>query len=95
MFAGKDRKLIRTLIYPVQFEKDPTSAVDRIAGQIEKGKVLVASPLDYFNAIRSGLESTEQLSGLIPQNHSEQVIREYLRSLNARLEAMPAKVEEA
>jgi hypothetical protein len=42
---------------------------------------------EYLNAVRSGLESKEQLSDPIPKNHSERVIRGYLKQVRSRLES--------
>jgi hypothetical protein len=45
------------------------------------------SHADYIAAIAAALKSSEQLSELVPQVHSEAVIRDYLSAVQRRLEA--------
>jgi len=63
-------------------------AHDRIDQVIE---IIIDRPAgsraDYVAAIAAALESSEQLSELVPQVHSEAVIRDYLSALQRRLGA--------
>jgi hypothetical protein len=94
-FEDSERSLIRGLIYPIQFETNPVKGIDRVMSQVINAGALGATPEEYLNAVRSGLESKEQLSDLIPQNHSEQVIRGYLKQVRDRLESALRTADEA
>jgi len=67
---------LRVLIYPIQFEKNPVDGIDRVMLQISG-----ENPAEYVAAVDAGLQSDELLSELIPQPHSESVIRAYLAEL--------------
>jgi len=75
---------LRVLIYPIQFNANPIDNVDwvlamtfREDGEGKRG--------EYLAAIRTGLESSESLAALIPQDHSEAVIRDYLGEVARRI----------
>jgi hypothetical protein len=70
--------LIRGLIYPVQFENDPRNGIDRVLDLVVNEGAMDATPMEYLAAIREALASNEALGELIPQDHSEDVIRRYL-----------------
>ena len=77
--------VIRTVIYCIQFEDDPTQvqAVDhalRIA--VDKSDL---GRDEYRYAIVSALASNELVSELILQDHSEETLRRFLELLLARL----------
>ena len=78
--------LIRALIYPVQFDENPLDAVDHVMNIVVTRRALDAMPAEYLAGIREGLTADEQLSRLIPQNHSEEVIRKYLAEIAHRIE---------
>jgi hypothetical protein len=80
------RTLIRALIYVVQFAESPLDSIDEVFERVIVGRAMHASADEYLAAIKSALESTEQLSQLIPQDHPEVVIRSYLAALQKRLE---------
>jgi hypothetical protein len=81
----KSKAIIRMLIYPVQFDRNPVNCIDHVFGHaILPG--LTETPEEYLAAISAALESSEQLSELIPQSHPEAVIREYLAAVRQRLE---------
>jgi hypothetical protein len=83
-----DDGLLRVLIYPVQFEADPMNGIDRVINEIIPNMNAVSkSSEDYLNAIESALESSDELSILLPQPHSEKVIRRYLREVRRRLKS--------
>jgi hypothetical protein len=81
---NQGRAILRMLIYPIQFSANPVEAIDHVFDyRVLPG--LTDTPQHYLDAIDDGLESKEQLSLLIPQNHSESVIRNYLSAVGQRL----------
>jgi hypothetical protein len=85
IFSDDQKGLIRALIYPVQFERDPIDGLDRTLALIVDGRALGASRDEYAAAVGAALSSEDSLSQLIPQTHSESVIREYLTIVRERL----------
>jgi hypothetical protein len=85
MLSNRHKGLIRGLIYPVQFDPDPVDGVDRVLELVVYRRALDAGPDEYSAAIAAALQSDEQLAPLIPQPHSEPVIRAYLTALQQRL----------
>jgi hypothetical protein len=83
---GRAKGLIRALIYVVQFDESPLDSIDRVYDRVVVGRAMHAGSDEYRDAINSALESTEQLSQMIPQDHPEVVIRSYLAALQKRLE---------
>jgi hypothetical protein len=79
---------IRALIYGVQFDKNPLDGIDRILRQVVLAGALSATPEQYLASIRSALASDTPLAELIPQPHSEEVIRRYLLEFEHRIQAM-------
>jgi uncharacterized RDD family membrane protein YckC len=75
---------LRMLIYPVQFDPNPSESVER-AFTIMSRDAPKYVPDKFIRAIDLGLQSDAKLSELIPQDHSEAVIREYLAAMRARL----------
>jgi hypothetical protein len=83
--------ILRMLIYPIQFEPDPLNGIDRVVTQVFAD--LSRHPLhDVIAAIDAGLVSDARLSELIPQSHSEPVIRRFLSALRRRLENEPGRI---
>ena len=85
MFDDRQRALNRALIYPVQFERDPVEGIDRVLDQIVRGGALGGNAAEYAAAVDAALRSDEPLALLIPQPHSESVIRTYLAELRVHL----------
>ena len=81
--------ILRMLIYPVQFEANPSNGIDRVIAQVVFADHLKLSLPDVLAAIDAGLASHTKLSELIPQSHSEAVIRGFLSALRTRLEIEP------
>jgi len=78
--------ILTRLIYPVQFESSPLNGIERVAGQVLADRARL--PLqDVIAAIDAGLAGGTKLSALIPQPHSEAVVREFLSAMRVRLEA--------
>jgi hypothetical protein len=80
-FAG----YMRTLIYPIIFVDDPMDRIDYVIETIVDRPA--KSRADYIAAISAALKSSERLSELVSQVHSEAVIRDYLSAVQRRLEA--------
>ncbi len=82
--------LIAGLVYTVQFEVDPRDGTDRVIRFVVDRGVLGATRAEYFGSdSREALASDEALATLIPQPHSENVIRRFLADLALRLEDRP------
>ncbi len=79
---------IRAVLYGIQFEPDPLDGIDRILEQVVRGGALGATPMQYLESIQSALASGKPLAGLLPQPHSEETIRRYLRELANRIQAI-------
>lgn len=88
MLNQRSKSLIRALIYPIQFDPDPIDGVDRVLTLVVKARALGATPAEYLTSTSAALKSPEKLSGLIPQDHSEKVIRAYLAEVQKRLGSM-------
>jgi len=78
--------ILRCLIYPVQFDSEPVKGIDRVLKVVVFADHLNLRLSDVIAAIDAGLASSAILSELIPQNHSEAVIRGFLSALRVRLE---------
>ena len=70
--------LLRVLVYPIQFARNPVDHVERVIHDVTPHAGVQAPPEDYILAISRALQSSDELSKLIPQPHSESVIRDYL-----------------
>ncbi len=77
--------LLRAVIYVVQFEADPSQAVDRVLTQVIDQGALGATRQAYRVALAQALASDEALATLIPQPHPETTIRAYIALLYQRL----------
>jgi hypothetical protein len=78
--------ILRMLIYPIQFDPDPSNGIDRVFTHVVLAEHLKLSRPEVIAAIDAGLASHTRLSELIPQSHSELVIRGFLTEVRARLE---------
>ena len=83
--------ILRMLIYPNQFDSDPLSGIDRVVAQVVFADHLRLPLPDVIAAIDAGLASDAKLSELIPQSHSEVVIRGFLSALRMRLVTEPGR----
>lgn len=83
MIGDKDRQYLMALIYPVQFEMDPGDAIDRVLKTLSPDRF---PPADLASAIRAALASDADLAALIPQPHSDAVLRAYLRKILTSVE---------
>lgn len=91
-FDPRAAGILRMLIYPIQFEANPLNGIDRVVAQVVLAEHLKLPLTDVIAAIDSGLASQATLSELIPQSHSEAVIRDFLSSLRMLLETEPGSV---
>ena len=80
--------IIRVLIYPIQFDANPVDGIDRVIKQVVLPRLAGEPPTGYLAAITAALGSSEPLAALIPQGHSEAVIRHYLSAMRMRLETL-------
>jgi hypothetical protein len=78
--------ILRMLIYPIQFDPEPVKGIDRVLKMVVFADHLKLEVPDVIAAIDAGLASDAKLCELIPQGHSEAVIRGYLAAVRARLE---------
>ncbi len=83
--------ILNALIYPVQFEREPVQGIDRVLRMVVFADHLNLQVRDVIAAIDEGLASDAKLSELIPQGHSEAIIRDYLTALRIRLESEPQR----
>jgi hypothetical protein len=88
-FDPRAAAMLRMLIYPIQFDADPVNGIDRVIAQVVFADHLKLSVRDVIAAIDAGLASHASLSELIPQSHSEPVIRRFLSAMRMRLETEP------
>ena len=83
--SQREKALLRGLIYPVQFEKNPVNGLERVMDQVVSAKAMDAEAPDYLSAVEAALRSDERLAELLPQEHPESVIRAYLAEVHKRL----------
>jgi hypothetical protein len=88
MLDQRSKSLIRALIYPIQFDRNPVDGVERVLKLVVEAGALGATPLEYLASTKAALASSEKLSKLIPQGHSEKVIRRYLMEIQQRLSSV-------
>ena len=79
---------VRALIYPIQFDPDPIQGIDRVLEFVVQRGALGASTARYLASVRKALASRSHLAKLIPQDHPEATIRQFLLELEHRLTAM-------
>jgi len=77
--------LISKLIYIIQFEYDPLEGTDRALNHIMKIRKWQPNKEEYIEAIEVALKSNILLSDLIPQPHTESIIRSYLKEVLKRI----------
>lgn len=78
--------LIRALLYPVVWERDPCALVDRVVEITVDRRALDGTPDEYLAAVRAALASDEPLTDLLPQDHDEATVRRFLAEVADRLE---------
>ena len=81
----RTKGVLRRLIYPVQFDVNPVNGVDRIIRLVVMRSSDEIPPQEYIDAIDAGLASDDLLSDLIPQDHPEALIRDYLDAMRKQL----------
>jgi hypothetical protein len=81
----KSAGILRMLIYPIQFDREPVEGIDRVLKMVVFADHLKLKVPDVIAAIDAGLASNASLSELIPQRHTEAVIRSYLAAVRTRL----------
>lgn len=83
--------ILRMLIYPIQFSSEPASAIEHVLKVSVFADHIKFTVPDVIAAIDAGLVSDAKLSNLIPQDHPEAVIRNFLAAVRTRLEAEPKR----
>ncbi len=91
MFDDHKKALVRALIYPVQFDAQPGESIGRVLELFAREQLPPGSPVEYLEAVDSALESPQELSKLIPQEHREDVIRSYLTQVQLALKTVAAR----
>jgi hypothetical protein len=88
--AGEQwRGVNNAVLYSVQFDRVLGGpAVDRIARLLLENTPLGLTPQQAYDALAHALRSDAPLTGDIPQTHSEDEFRGFLRELLDRLDAM-------
>ncbi len=86
-------QILRVLIYPIQFDPEPVDGIDRVLIHSVYAAHLTFTVPDVIAAIDAGLASDEKLADLIPQNHPEAVIRNFLAAVRTRLQAEPPRAK--
>lgn len=89
MLDQRSKSLIRALIYPIQFDRNPVDGVERVLKLVVDAGALGVTPVEYLASTKAALASSEKLSKLIPQGHSEKAIRRYLTKIQQRLSPIP------
>ncbi len=84
--------ILRMLIYPIQFDAEPLNGIDRVVSMVVFAEHLKLSLPDVIAAIDAGLASNASLSELIPQRHSETVIRSFLSAMRTHLQIEQGEV---
>lgn len=82
------KALIKVLVQPIQASADPLAAVDRVVDEVALNSVLDSTPYDFLSAIDDALKCDLPLSTLLPQSHSDAVLRRFLAALEQRLTDM-------
>lgn len=77
--------ILRMLIYPIQFDAKPEESIDRVLKRVVYADHLKLQTQDVIAAIDAGLASKTRLSELIPQCHTEDVIRSFLANVRGGL----------
>ena len=78
--------VIAAIEYMLQFREAPKNDVVLLAKAIHKGDVIVFSSEEIIEALKQAIDSEDDLSDLIPQKHSNEVLRETFDLLLKELE---------
>lgn len=79
--------VIAAIEFMLQYRETPKNDVVMLAKAIHKGDAIVFSSEEIIEALRQALDIEDDLSDLIPQKHSDQVLRETFDLLLKELEA--------
>lgn len=78
--------VIAAIEYMLQFRETPKNDVVMLAKAIHKGDAIVFSSEEIIEALKQAINSEDDLSDLIPQKHSDEVLRETFDMLLKELE---------
>lgn len=70
----------------LQYRKTPKNDVVMLAKAIHKGDAIVFSSKEIIEALKQAIDSEVDLSDLIPQKHSDEILRETFDLLLKELE---------
>jgi hypothetical protein len=84
---ARHASILRMLIYPIQFDPEPVNGIDRVIKVVVFAEHLNLRVPEVIAAIDAGLANEKKLAELVPQHHSEGVIRGFLAALRTRLES--------
>jgi len=76
---------VRSLLYSVQFEQNPSNHVDRVARQIRQDRIAGIGAGAAIKLIEDVLSTGFDLSTALPSGHLDLEIRDYLRRLRLAL----------
>ncbi len=89
MTDGQWRGVSNAVLYSVQFDRElDDAALDRVARLLFEQPMWDLTPEDEYAALAQAVRSPGPLTGDIPQPHSDQEFRGFLRRLLDRLDAM-------
>lgn len=90
--SDNEKGLIRVVVYPIMFEPDPVTVLDRVLNHVVFRSDDKARDADeMLAAIEAGLAGQEKLAELLPQDHPEATIRRYLAEAARRLRSRGAR----
>lgn len=78
--------VIAAIEFMLQYREIPKNDVVMLAKAIRKGDAIVFSPEEIIEALKQAIDSEDDLSDLIPQKHSNEVLRETFDLLLKELE---------
>jgi hypothetical protein len=87
MLSQREKGLIRALMYPVQFDRNPSDSdnVERVLRLVIQNGSLNADEEEYLSAIQNALSSKEKLTALVPGIKRESKVRDFLRRVGEEL----------
>ena len=85
--SEKAVQCVTALTYPVQFESDISSGVDRVLRRVVNAPSSMLKREEYVQYIQEVLTSKADLKTIDPGAHENQAIRDFLSTIKSKLEA--------
>jgi len=79
--------VIAAIAFMLQYRETPKNDVVMLAKAIRKGDAIVFSPEEIIEALKEAIDSEDDLSDVIKQKHSDEVLRGTFSLLLKELEA--------